>query len=709
MVVEARTIHGDNMDLNQEVTLTNKKGEIRRVKRSELAQYGLPTDYISQADTYAESVKKGVLKPETIPETFRAATLQSLSSSGYTPKSQIEVDAENKKALLKPDAEAVYGGIENLKQQAQDTNIGDVILSKITGGNLGYKADTFDQSRKLLGQTVASLFEKGRLSDKDRDFYQKEIVNVGALGSTDAINAKLNNLETEILRKAGYSPKDFGGFKDPKADDKPWFPNFINSVRENPVVKTALGGGLNVMQDAGVAAGTNDPQLQASQAALTDTIDKLQTAILSSKDPAEKQRLRLQLQRSYDTLRSTNADQTNGYSEDIGRNYASRGLQTGAEVAATTDIASHPIETVKAPFNLIKGATKAVLNPVESFNAVKAVAQNPKAVVDAGKEFLKQDRARTGKLESSFNLPKMPKPNLRKGAENATELVTGGGTKDFVAGNVNLDNAQTMSEELLKHDIFSSPSTKGRIVRTQQALTDEGKNLEKVFTSSPKKVSGREIADSLQQYLESKYGKDQRDAINSVINKITSQGKYDITKNDTELNMNDIWTLAKNAKDFESKAFNLPNNGPLLKDLSKETERFLRDKLYTAVPEATPHLRSYRALRTYMDNILEDPSGLNVKDLSSLTKFLSGKLEAVVTYPSQKLYNMAPKATEAAPVAKTVEKTTQAFNPFAEFAATKTGNKTPLADAVPPAPSERTIRRDMRYKQGNFTPRSTSR
>lgn len=199
------------------VTIVNNKNkQVKQVKRAELPQYGLPVDYISQADTYANSVKAGITNPDAVPEAYRAGAMQALNSTGYTPKTQIERDIENAKLKAKPDAEALHGGIQNLKQQAKDATIGTGILSKLTGGNLGTETDVFDQSKKLLGQAIARLFEKGVLSDKDRDFYQKQILDVGAVGTTTAINKKLDNIETEILRKTGYKPSDFGGKTDNK-------------------------------------------------------------------------------------------------------------------------------------------------------------------------------------------------------------------------------------------------------------------------------------------------------------------------------------------------------------------------------------------------------------------------------------------------------------------------------------------------------------
>ena len=69
-----------NYDPNEQVTLTGSKGTIKVVKRSQLSTYGLPNDYISQADTYAKSVMNGNLSSDSsnIPAEYRAGMLQAL-------------------------------------------------------------------------------------------------------------------------------------------------------------------------------------------------------------------------------------------------------------------------------------------------------------------------------------------------------------------------------------------------------------------------------------------------------------------------------------------------------------------------------------------------------------------------------------------------------------------------------------------------------
>ena len=83
-------------DPNEDVTLVGNKGTVKVVKRKDLGQYDLPPDYISQADTYAKSVKDGVADIGSIPESYRAGALQTLNRQGYTPQSKGEFERKQK-------------------------------------------------------------------------------------------------------------------------------------------------------------------------------------------------------------------------------------------------------------------------------------------------------------------------------------------------------------------------------------------------------------------------------------------------------------------------------------------------------------------------------------------------------------------------------------------------------------------------------------
>lgn len=249
------------MNPDEIVTITNNKTkQIKQVKRTQLPEFGLPVDYISQADTYAKSVEKGLAQVDQVPEPYRAGAMQSLNARGFTPKTEIERKIDDTRLKAKGDAQAVFSGIQNLKKQAQDATIGTAIQSKLTGGNLGTETDVFDQSKKLLGQTIANLYEKGRLSDADRTFYQNEILKVDPIGTTTSINKKLDNLSTEILRKAGYTPEDFAKTGAIKEEPKKKAPKGILPRLEEGAKRDVMEMGQGIL-DTGMSVARGEKGL----------------------------------------------------------------------------------------------------------------------------------------------------------------------------------------------------------------------------------------------------------------------------------------------------------------------------------------------------------------------------------------------------------------------------------------------------------------
>lgn len=203
---------------------------------------------------------------------------------------------------------------------------------------------------------------------------------------------------------------------------------------------------------------------------------------------------------------------------------------------------------------------------------------------------------------------------ITKGAERFNEVLTGGGPKDLIAKNVMLDEAQSLSKSLLDHNIQGQLTNKGKIVKTQQALSDVGSNLEKIYKASPKKWTGQQLNRIIEDTLKKEYGSNQISAplIQQVKDTITQRGGFDITKNDSVLTAEDVWKLKKSGEEFGKAAYNFPKTGPLMQDMAKRITSILRDELAREVPKAVPELRDYGNLRSYMDDVLKDPRGLNV-------------------------------------------------------------------------------------------------
>ena len=72
-----------NSKQDELVTIVNDKTkQVKQVRRSELPDYGLPVDYVSQADTYANGLIGGQFGVDKIPEAYRAGALSSVGYQG---------------------------------------------------------------------------------------------------------------------------------------------------------------------------------------------------------------------------------------------------------------------------------------------------------------------------------------------------------------------------------------------------------------------------------------------------------------------------------------------------------------------------------------------------------------------------------------------------------------------------------------------------
>lgn len=103
-----------------------------------------------------------------------------------------------------------------LKTGAQDVGIGDVIPNII---GVSSTMQQFEQKKKLAGQFLAKLVEKNRISDKDREFYQNQIMNISPIGFQGPKEDQMNALMRDIVTLSGYDYKEFG-IPEPKSKNK---------------------------------------------------------------------------------------------------------------------------------------------------------------------------------------------------------------------------------------------------------------------------------------------------------------------------------------------------------------------------------------------------------------------------------------------------------------------------------------------------------
>lgn len=296
--------------------------------------------------------------------------------------------------------------------------------------------------------------------------------------------------------------------------------------------------------------------------------------------------------------------------------------------------------------------------------------------------------------------------------ESTLETTTGGGTKELIAQNVLKDQAESLNKTLLDHDIYKY-SDKGRIEATQKALVDEGANLAKKFAASKGTLNTSILDQQVDTILKSNGVSDPAVASQIKIT-LSDSGVLDLSSNTSTLTNYQLWEMAKKADEFGPKAFNIPSIGPQAKAITKDISRYLRGYLAENVKEATPNMRAYANLRTYMDDILTDPAGIKVKGAMSIMNVIANVANAAVGKPlevaGQKAYNLldtlSPELKTSAP-SVSLNKLPVIKNVPQGFTRKPLGEMPQIMTSIEqnrPAQSSRLLR-DMRYKQGHFVPR----
>lgn len=238
------------LDPNEEVTLTNKDTkEVRRVKRSELGQYGLPPNYQSQADIYAKSIQSGKTDVNSVPESFRGGALANLNSSGYKPLNQKELDRQQSKEQLKQNAKQVISILDAGKKGKLSGKAYEDAINAVGANFAASKA--FSEGGKSLTGTELSILQGSNptIEQRQANLIQK------AMGIVPAQSGKVLDDEATLRRKMLIAlniddPKAVEKLSSAEAFKTPPPPN--NGIREvNAASKNALPEiASNIIPDA---------------------------------------------------------------------------------------------------------------------------------------------------------------------------------------------------------------------------------------------------------------------------------------------------------------------------------------------------------------------------------------------------------------------------------------------------------------------------
>ena len=232
------------------VSFTNKKtGQVFSGTPEEALKFGFSAEKIQSK---LEATKKFETTLET-GDPFAFEAQQEIS------KEQRKAEAKKKESGLT--ISGFKGVLDDLKKDAQSVGVFSSLKDLLGGNVTDTQKQMFDRRKKLASQFLAKLVEQGRLSDKDREFYQKEITGISPYGNTEKKNQAIDRLTTDVVRLSGYDPAEFG-IQEPKdLEDGGIFKSLLS-----PLITTA--GNVGALGQVGLSSlvGKFNPQAGAQLA-----------------------------------------------------------------------------------------------------------------------------------------------------------------------------------------------------------------------------------------------------------------------------------------------------------------------------------------------------------------------------------------------------------------------------------------------------------
>lgn len=290
---------------------------------------------------------------------------------------------------------------------------------------------------------------------------------------------------------------------------------------------------------------------------------------------------------------------------------------------------------------------------------------------------------------------------IKTGSTKAADLVTGGGTKEQIARSVMQDNPVSMNETLQSKGILSKPTIKGKIEATQKAIVDENTAVKRELRNSNKTYSSRELADQAKDYLKQRYGEGQATVIDDVVNQMAKEGVWDPKTGEQTLNPLQLDKAKTGLYDYGLRQLGLGESGKIYAQMGKDLSSFLRGKIAADVPSSTPYLRNEANLITYRDDILTDPTGLKPK--GTILSTLGSQGQNIGGMVTQGAYNLGNKLSpNLPPITQPNFAPAPQVIPVAENATPFTSTLPAIAPEDVTSSQPRILKRDMRYKKGNF-------
>jgi len=328
-----------------------------------------------------ELARQGVLDVGDI-ATSDPSTALKLTQEGIKPKGSAE---EQKQAQKMTDLEQSVGLLEKNYREIEAT--GPVkgratkLLSGLTGGAVAPEIADYEALRQsMIGPLARAISgEVGVLTDRDIGRAENLLPKVG--DTPKVAEKKLNNLKTIIAEKTG---------KEPELQPEPKGENILSKIlRTSRRFGQDVGAGLALRGEAG-------QQLEQSREATMDAASRAEEAALRAETPEEKQRL-LEVARAARGQVSTGVEKAEqAFSPEVGRDYLSRGLDVGSEIAFAAEIPgivkglpnlANRIKNIKSPERMIGAVRDEAVKTAEK----QGVKFKTSGITKAAKEYIKDD------------------------------------------------------------------------------------------------------------------------------------------------------------------------------------------------------------------------------------------------------------------------------------------------------------------------------
>jgi hypothetical protein len=345
-------------------------------------------------------------------------------------------DKKNKEA-----GNAITNFINNLEshyQKAGGADVGFGPLARIIGigkdmqGEIGLNPDAklYNNQKQGFAATLKSLTgDTGVLTDQDYERLSKLLPGLGSTGPE--AKGALNDLRSQLAAKYASKPTQ----------------TTINPKEKN-ILQVLMPSTVNTAIDANASLkskGEEDIQNKG-----VEMLKGLQSQFLQTRDPKMRTDIRNKMQEVNSYLRNRNTDFNKSFSEDINKDYLSRGLTTGTELATAAELPGLTKSLLNIPGKIAGAAggrltSSQVLSAARN-TAAKDISLDSKPLIEAGENYVKNIDPAAQKAWETLK----PAVENTKSVSDLLEKLSAWGSKAYTKSG----DKRAITEGLLKEHLY---------------------------------------------------------------------------------------------------------------------------------------------------------------------------------------------------------------------------------------------------------------